>query len=564
LGDTGKELRVSSQEQAVFDRAHRYLNRAGPRARIALWQLPLVLAIVLAALASPAGWETAPDRPLVLAGLVVQSVACVACLAVPWEKYSDQVALAIPLLDLVSIGLFRNAPGGLLQGLGTLSVFPVIWIAASMRSGAWALAVCFVAPLIIASPTLIDSIARRVPAGANGALLLPILLLIVAVAIRAATAGLRLQERLLRSQQAALRDLLVESLSTERLLTATLDAVHVGIVAVGPDAVPSRWNRRFGELVEPLGWKLSSRGDAGEAALPVFAEDRRTPIPPEQRPLRRAAAGERIDGEVLWLGQGKDAVALSVVARPLAGPEGGAVVAFGDVTALAGAVEDKAELVRTVAHEFRSPLTAVLGNLDLVLESEAIPQSDRLRLEVAQRSAERLLDLASDLVASSSNAIPVRLEAAELGSILSARVDAARLAAVAAGVRLSLEVEGPLWVRVDPLRIGQAVDNLLSNAIKYSPDGGTVTLRACQDDGWVRVEVRDSGMGIAPHERELVFERFFRTSQARRSDIPGVGLGLAISSWIAERHGGRLECDSEPGEGSVFTLLLPAPESAPV
>jgi signal transduction histidine kinase len=257
-------------------------------------------------------------------------------------------------------------------------------------------------------------------------------------------------------------------------------------------------------------------------------------------------------------------VALSVVARPLAGPEGGAVVAFGDVTALAGAVEDKAELVRTVAHEFRSPLTAVLGNLDLVLESEAIPQSDRLRLEVAQRSAERLLDLASDLVASSSNAIPVRLEAAELGSILSARVDAARLAAVAAGVRLSLEVEGPLWVRVDPLRIGQAVDNLLSNAIKYSPDGGTVTLRACQDDGWVRVEVRDSGMGIAPHERELVFERFFRTSQARRSDIPGVGLGLAISSWIAERHGGRLECDSEPGEGSVFTLLLPAPESAPV
>jgi signal transduction histidine kinase len=262
----------------------------------------------------------------------------------------------------------------------------------------------------------------------------------------------------------------------------------------------------------------------------------------------------------MWLGRGAHAIALSVVARPVDGPEGGAVVAFGDVTALAGAVEDKAELVRTVAHEFRSPLTAVLGNLDLVLESEAIPQDDRLRLEVAQRSAERLLDLAADLVASSSNAIPVRPEDAEIGTLVRARAEAARLAAVAAGVRLRLDVEDPLWARVDPLRVGQAVDNLISNAIKYSPDGGTVTLRACRSDGWVRVEVHDSGMGIPPHERDLVFERFFRTSEARRSDIPGVGLGLAISSWIAERHGGRLECESEPGKGSVFTLLLPTPE----
>ncbi|WP_415856318.1 sensor histidine kinase, partial [Sinomonas sp. G460-2] len=117
--------------------------------------------------------------------------------------------------------------------------------------------------------------------------------------------------------------------------------------------------------------------------------------------------------------------------------------------------------------------------------------------------------------------------------------------------------EEPLWVRADPLRVGQAVDNLLSNAIKYSPDGGTVRLRAAQRDGWVTVEVSDRGMGIAPGEQERVFERFFRTAEARRSEIPGVGLGLALTQWIAERHGGRLEVESEPGRGSVFTLLLP-------
>lgn len=562
LGDTGWELNVSSNEQAVFDRASRYVRHIGPRSRIALWQLPVVLAIILVALASPAGWQAPEARPLIFAGLLVQGIACIGCLAVKWERYSDQAALAIPFLDLLSIGLIRNSGNGALQSLSTLSIFPVIWIATSMRSAAWALAACFVCPLLIVSPTLIQSFARGVPAGSNGSLLLAILLLIVALAIRAATAGLRLQERMLRTQQAALRDLLVESRSTERLLATTLDAVNVGIVAVGPDAVPSRWNRRFGELVAPFGWSLPGSSGAAEAELPLFAQDRRTPVPPERRPLRRAAVGERIDGEVMWLGRGPHAIALSVVARPVDGPEGGAVVAFGDVTSLAGAVEDKAELVRTVAHEFRSPLTAVLGNLDLVLESEAIPQDDRLRLEVAQRSAERLLDLAADLVASSSNAIPVRPEDAEIGTLVRSRAEAARLAAVAAGVQLSLDVDGPLWARVDPLRVGQAVDNLISNAIKYSPDGGTVTLRACRSDGWVRVEVHDSGMGIPPHERDLVFERFFRTSEARRSDIPGVGLGLAISSWIAERHGGRLECESEPGKGSVFTLLLPTPEAA--
>ncbi|MCH6469339.1 sensor histidine kinase [Sinomonas terrae] len=547
---------MSANEQVVVQRAQRYLKRLRSTSRVALWQLPLVAAIVIVAVAAPGPWSSEAARPLILAGFILVCATGAACLTAPWDRLPEQTVLLIPIADLISIGLIRNAGDGTLQGLGTLAIFPVIWIAVSMRSVAWSLVTCFVGPLLISIPTLTEAVRRGIPASASYSLLLPVLMLIVAIAIRAATAGLRVQERLLRSQREQLRALLAESQSTERLLSTILDAVNVGIVAIGPDGLPVRSNRRFKEVLAASGWLPAMSN--GQAKLPFLARDKRTPVTRERWPLVRAAAGERIDGEVYWLGSGPDAIAVSVVARPIEGPEGGAVVAFGDVTALAAAADDKAELVRTVAHEFKSPLTAVLGNLDLVLESHQLTPDDRLRLEVAERSAERLLDLAADLVASSSNAIPVRLGFADLRPVLEGRADAARLSAVAAGVQLVVELEDSLWARIDPLRVGQAVDNLLSNAIKYSPDGGTITLRATHSDGWIAIEVRDSGMGISEDERERIFERFFRTSEARRSDIPGVGLGLALCSWIAERHGGRLEVVSDPGCGSVFTLCLPA------
>ncbi|MEA5453443.1 HAMP domain-containing sensor histidine kinase [Sinomonas sp. JGH33] len=541
---------MSTGEQAVVRRAQRYLRHAGARSRLALWQLPLISTCILAIAVQPQEWASPVARPLVIAGVVVLGAACAACLMAPWDRLPPGAATAIPLADLVAIGLLRNAPGNGLLGLVTLAIFPIIWIAATMRSAVWSLVLSFVFPLLITLPT----IGGRTTV--SSAVLVSVLMLTIAVAIRATTAGLRVQERELRTQRARLRRLLLESQSTERLVAAILEAASVGIVAVDPEGLPVRTNRRFRELVAPFG-RSTTVAAAGDAPLPLFARDHRTPLSPSQQPLRRAADGEQIDGEIVWLGQGSDAIALSIASRPVNGPRGGAVVAFGDVTALANAAEDKAELIRTVAHEFRSPLTAVLGNLDLVLESEALTDVDRSRLEVAQRSAERLLNLAADLVASSSHSVPIRLEEADLGAVLAARAEAARLAAVAAGVHITVDVDDTLLARADPLRVGQVVDNLLSNAIKYSPDGGTVTLRGVRDDGWVTVKVRDSGMGIAPGDRERIFERFFRTSEARRSEIPGVGLGLAISSWIAERHGGRLDCESEPGQGSVFTLRLP-------
>jgi signal transduction histidine kinase len=124
----------------------------------------------------------------------------------------------------------------------------------------------------------------------------------------------------------------------------------------------------------------------------------------------------------------------------------------------------------------------------------------------------------------------------------------------------SIEVvkpELPVLVSADPSRITTVVANLLDNAIKYSPDTGVVTVEVGQQDGYAFVAVRDHGVGIATEHIPLLFQRFSRLPTEQNVSTPGTGLGLFLCQAIAQRHGGAVEVDSSPGEGSVFTLRLP-------
>ncbi|MHC6221940.1 sensor histidine kinase [Arthrobacter sp. MMS24-S77] len=389
----------------------------------------------------------------------------------------------------------------------------------------------------------------------------------MAVSIRLAGSSARLQQRRVKHRDQALRQLLAASRERETLLKTILDTIDVGIVAVdskGETLLINNQQRAFLQMAMP------SEGppELGEQDRLVFGQDRRTPLPPEKAPIRRAIQGETFADYLVWFGAGTEQRAISTAARGMKNDTddefGGAVIVFRDVTDVVGALAAKDELVANVSHEFGSPLTSILGNLDLVLGGDQKLQPETRRgLEVAARNAERLRALVEDLLLSAVAVESVHLRRTDLAGLIENSLVSARAQADAASVGLVADVPAPLWADADPLRLGQALDNLVSNAIKYSPDGGTVSVRAARNDGWVQVEVKDTGMGMTPDETTRIFTRFFRTNAARQAGIPGVGLGLSITKSIVERHGGSITCDSKPGRGSTFALALPVEQSSP-
>jgi two-component system phosphate regulon sensor histidine kinase PhoR len=145
----------------------------------------------------------------------------------------------------------------------------------------------------------------------------------------------------------------------------------------------------------------------------------------------------------------------------------------------------------------------------------------------------------------------------DVAELVRTSVSSAIPKADASGVVLSAETPDRLEAHVDGARISQVLDNLVSNAIKYSPDGGNVLVSLEQEDGHLACRVTDTGMGMSAEDASEVFAKFFRTSNVRRTAIPGVGLGLPISKAIVEAHGGTIEVESALGEGTTFTFRVP-------
>ena len=220
----------------------------------------------------------------------------------------------------------------------------------------------------------------------------------------------------------------------------------------------------------------------------------------------------------------------------------------------------KDEFVALISHDLRTPLTSIMGYLELAMDDETVGEEPRTYLGIVQRNSDRLLRLVNDLL------FVARLEAGELdlhpgeldlGDIVRQSVDEARPRAAAKGVSLGCEVQSVPPVTGDRGRMFQLLDNLTSNAIKFTPDGGRVDVRLLARGARARLEIADTGIGIPPDEQARLFERFFRATTATDRHIPGTGLGLYIASAIAEAHGGGIEVESEPGRGTTFCVELP-------
>jgi two-component system, OmpR family, phosphate regulon sensor histidine kinase PhoR len=221
----------------------------------------------------------------------------------------------------------------------------------------------------------------------------------------------------------------------------------------------------------------------------------------------------------------------------------------------------RADFVSLVSHELRSPMAAVIGAARTLEGRWRELSADQRQsfLALIGDETSRLADLIADVLDTS------RIEAGTF-SFSFTEVDIAELvrdvvSAAEVGqdeVRVRAEVNGTLPViRGDRERLRQVLQNLVDNAVKYSSTGGEVRVRAMVEDGSVRVDVQDEGPGIPREDQKLIFEKFGRAG-GHGAAKPGTGLGLFIARSIAEAHGGSLAVESEPAQGSVFTLELPS------
>ncbi|MBG6189183.1 signal transduction histidine kinase [Arthrobacter sp. CAN_A212] len=526
------------------------------RGKTALYQLPLTLCVVLIAGTAPLSNPGILQSELFLGGFVMIVLLFAACLVTPWERLPAGAVLAVPFIDFVAIGLCRNGAYEDLPGLGTLAVFPVIWLAASGRITFVAAVMSFVAPyLIIHFPQL--ATFSMTSSRAVETLLLPTMMLATFLTMHILSMRVIRQRVELDRKNQAVSVLEAESGNRERLLATILDTVGVGVVAVdaeGRTLLSNRQQQLFHQVADPS-------DSTDEDVLPFSGSKGAARLPGSRHPIRRAVNGESFSNNLLWLGEGEAQRAVSTAARPMTDTNGnlvGSVIVFNDVTELVGLLTVKEDFVANVTHEFSTPLTSVIGHLDLVLESqECLSPSAHQSLVVARRNAQRLSVLVSDLLSSTTAAMSIHPQSTELSELISTRLRSARAHADVAGVTLVTELPDRLWVIADPLRLGQVMDNLLSNAIKYSPGGGEIVIRAHAGEDTIQVEVQDNGIGMTQREAGLVCGRFFRARSAREAAIPGVGLGLAVTKAIVEGHGGTIRCSSAPGIGTTFTVTLP-------
>lgn len=225
----------------------------------------------------------------------------------------------------------------------------------------------------------------------------------------------------------------------------------------------------------------------------------------------------------------------------------------------------QSDLISDVVHELRTPLTSIIGYSKMLLMMDNVPAAvQRQFLETIHREASRLGDMVNnylDLARLESGRAQLRREDVNLNEVAREAVELMRPQAAERDIALTLELSEPaLMARVDKARLHQVLVNLLSNAIKYNHPRGRVHLAIVPAGGQVSIRVEDTGEGIPPDTLPHIFDKFFR-GEEKKGQAKGTGLGLSIAKQIVEMHGGSIEVQSVPGEGSTFTVILPVETS---
>jgi PAS domain S-box-containing protein len=325
--------------------------------------------------------------------------------------------------------------------------------------------------------------------------------------------------------------------------------VAEGVVLLDRDGFVRHWNPAAVAITGVTGEKALGR--LVETILPAW-ESISAHVPlarPGDPPTRPVTVPLALQGRELW-----------VSARAVEFGEG-TVYALSDVTDEHALEEARTEFVTTASHELRTPLAAIYGAIRTLRREDLdlSPKDEQAFHEIIEAESVRLAQIVDQvLVAGQLDAdiVEVELEPCDPVEVATAVVESATLH-LPDGISLHVAPESGREILCDEDRLRQVLVNLVDNAIKYSPDGGDVEIRFDARNGECLIEVVDEGLGIPSSERERIFDKFYRLDPEQRRGVGGSGLGLYICRELVERMNGRIEVDSEPGQGSRFTVALP-------
>jgi len=290
----------------------------------------------------------------------------------------------------------------------------------------------------------------------------------------------------------------------------------------------------------------------GRSALEAFVDTRIEGI------ARTAMEFGSANGELTV----RSAAGATVTVRARRSPVSGVWLVLEDVSELRRLQRIRTEFIDNLSHELRTPLTTI-SLLAETAARDAESASPRLRdriskIEVETGHLTQMVNELLDLTRIESGTSQLLLDDVDLVRLARATAERLRLFAERQGLRIDLDLPDRVSpVRGDEDRLGQVLINLLHNAVKFSPDGGQIVVGVHEDEGSVRVWVRDPGIGVPRADLTRIFERFYKVDRARVRGRGGTGLGLSIARHVVESHGGRIWAESEEGSGSTFLFAIP-------
>ena len=369
-----------------------------------------------------------------------------------------------------------------------------------------------------------------------------------------------------------------DAVRTARLVAyaaALLGAIGAGIVGAVVGHRMGRRTRRLATVEQQLD-STRDRADHLDAVLSSLtegvivadAQHRVMLVNPAARVLLSLPAGE--DGQAVGLLADQLMPTSERVIRSYSSPvRDDAGATLGTVTVLRDTTRDqeverlKSEFLTVVSHELQTPLTAIKGALELVLDDETgeLSRVQRRFLDTIDRNCARLVSLVGDLLDLSrleAGRIELEPQALDTCTVVRGALSAVTNLFESRGTTVRLDVPESLPpILGDRRRVEQILTNLLSNAAKYTPGGGLVEVAARSENGHVQLAVADNGPGVPEAEREIVFDKFYRGRDAIRHGEAGSGLGLAIVKSLVELHGGSVYVENSQPRGARFVVLLP-------